>query len=397
MIHKRKGQVELEVTGRLSQKNIEEHRKRIGFKFDTTGNGRGPNQIAHWDNISVFVENLGDPNPLWRDQDHARKSSYGNIVAPPGFILSIWPGFVFNGLPGVLAVPGGETFEFHKPILDGDKVVVECAFSSLEEKRSSFSELWLAEYYENSYYNQNKELLAKSRSTVLRWNPEDIKHGIKLTDESALQNWPIERTEEEIHRIEDEVLDEMNNIRGSTPRYWEDVSIGDKLPDLVRGPRRIYDAIAECVAMKAWPNGAVRLMQMQHQPAHYLLHPESQGHELIAIIGFDRIAAEHLGFPHCPDNGLVRHYHAMEAIINWMGDDGWVKRSSAKLTRPVYISDVTRVQGEITKKYTDNEGEHCVDIAQQMVSDRGTKVMVAEATVALPSHMKGTNPVSARV
>ncbi len=33
--------------------------------------------------IRRFAEAVGDPNPMYRDEAYARKSRYGNIIAPP--------------------------------------------------------------------------------------------------------------------------------------------------------------------------------------------------------------------------------------------------------------------------------------------------------------------------
>jgi len=36
--------------------------------------------------IQRFVQAIDDPNPLWQNEEHASKSRYGGIVAPPTFI-----------------------------------------------------------------------------------------------------------------------------------------------------------------------------------------------------------------------------------------------------------------------------------------------------------------------
>jgi len=39
--------------------------------------------------IRRFADAVADPNPLYRDEEYARKSRYGAIIAPPGFYG--WP------------------------------------------------------------------------------------------------------------------------------------------------------------------------------------------------------------------------------------------------------------------------------------------------------------------
>ncbi len=53
--------------------------------------------------IRKFAIAIGDDNPLYRDEDYARASRFGGIVAPPTFISALltghWPEIVVRGLP----------------------------------------------------------------------------------------------------------------------------------------------------------------------------------------------------------------------------------------------------------------------------------------------------------
>ncbi len=40
--------------------------------------------------VRRFADAVGDLNPLYWDEDYARKSKYGAIIAPPGFLSSLW-------------------------------------------------------------------------------------------------------------------------------------------------------------------------------------------------------------------------------------------------------------------------------------------------------------------
>jgi acyl dehydratase len=40
--------------------------------------------------IRRFADAVGDYNPLFWDEEYARKSIYGSIIAPPGFLSSLW-------------------------------------------------------------------------------------------------------------------------------------------------------------------------------------------------------------------------------------------------------------------------------------------------------------------
>jgi len=45
--------------------------------------------------IRRFADAVGDANPLYWDEEYARKSRHGAIIAPPGFLSSLW----FTGRP----------------------------------------------------------------------------------------------------------------------------------------------------------------------------------------------------------------------------------------------------------------------------------------------------------
>jgi len=387
-------QIKWKVVGRLTRESIEEHRKRVGMKMRPSGNYRAVNQWAHWDRISAFADKMGDPNPLWRDQEYAKKTRYGRIPAPPGYLPG---GGIIQGLPGVQVMVGGVSYEFYKPVLEGDRMTHETTFADLEEKGSAFSALWLIEHYESLYYNQRGELFAKGRSQMLRWERTDMDEGLRRTDKARSTIMPHPWTEEELRQIEEEVLADFEHIRGSNPRYWEDVSEGETLPDLVRGPRRFTDSVAEGTAGSIVRSGALGLLEMRRHPGYALWHPESGAYEKIELIHWNKLLAKQMHYAHAYDYGAVRAAYAKTVLTSWMGDDGWLKKHSAQVRRVVYISDVIRVKSQITRKYIDEDGEHCVDIEQNVVNQRGDNVLPVQATVALPSREKGTWPVSIRV
>jgi hypothetical protein len=55
------------------------------------------------------------------------------------------------------------------------------------------------------------------------------------------------------------------------------------------------------------------------------------------------------------------------------------------------------LKGKVTKKYLDENGEHCVDIETSAVNQRGENTMPSRATVILPSRMDKASPVARRL
>ena len=61
-----------------------ERRKGIGELLPPTGVWKE----ASLDNIRSFTDGIGDYNPLWRDEEYAKKSRFSMITAPPNWVFS---------------------------------------------------------------------------------------------------------------------------------------------------------------------------------------------------------------------------------------------------------------------------------------------------------------------
>ena len=122
--------------------------------------------------VMRFARALGDPNPLWQDEDYARRSKYGNIVAPPIFLIENGPGEIAERLmtipcplPGFLN--GGMDVEYYKPMLVGDTITAASRLIDLQERVGKSGKL-LFMTVETSYTNQKGELIIKERHNFIR-------------------------------------------------------------------------------------------------------------------------------------------------------------------------------------------------------------------------------------
>jgi acyl dehydratase len=133
--------------------------------------------------IRRFADAVGDSNPLYWDEEYARKSKYGSIIAPPGFFG--WPvmggnqSLIFSLLEGELgqallevgynttsAIDGGTSYEFFQPIRAGDTLTASLAIRDIAERRSQSGRA-LFIIFETTYTNQNGALVAKERGTFI--------------------------------------------------------------------------------------------------------------------------------------------------------------------------------------------------------------------------------------
>lgn len=114
-------------------------------------------------------------------------------------------------------------------------------------------------------------------------------------------------------------------------------------------------------------------------------------------VHYNKSATNALGLPYPYDVGAQRQCWLIHLLTNWRGDEGWLKKNYAEYRRFVYHSDVVYLSGKVTKKYIDENGEHCVDIETWAKNQRGENVMPGHSTVILPSRNKGIGPLDSRL
>ena len=116
-----------------------------------------------------FAQAVGDPNPLYADEECARKTRYGGIVCPPGFfglpageevgaerILSIL------GRPFENVLNAGNESEFYRPIRPGDVLASSTKLADIYEKKGGTGNL-LFVVLETTYRNQADQVVAMMR------------------------------------------------------------------------------------------------------------------------------------------------------------------------------------------------------------------------------------------
>jgi acyl dehydratase len=127
--------------------------------------------------IRYFALALGDPSPLYRDEDFARATRHGGIVAPPTFVCETCQylegppdedGYMGHVWPLPLAsrrfVRGGNEYEFHQPLRPDDRLTVTWRIADIYERPTRQGDR-LFVVSEVRYANQRGELLAVNRET----------------------------------------------------------------------------------------------------------------------------------------------------------------------------------------------------------------------------------------
>lgn len=378
---------------RITPEMIENMRSKLGTKLRIDDSVH--NEYATRMAILKFAEGIGDSNPLWSNSEYANESRFGCIVAPPSFIWACFAQVQF-GWRGLGGFHAGCDVEFLKPILMGDKIAAECVFESFDgPKDSSFAEETIIDHYTNKYWNQSGDLVANYHWWVVHFARGKAREKAEHHKIELPHPWK----DEELKQIEQEILSE--EIRGSEPRYWEDVEIGDELKPVVKGPLGVTDEVAYIVGggvpVPRIQAHGVALRSYRKHPAWAFKDPNTSALEPIFAVHYNKMAANAMGLPQAYDVGIQRHCWGIHLVTNWMGDHAWLKRSYTEYRKFVYLSDVVWIKGKITKKYIDEDGDHCVYIERSAINQREENVMPGYAIVSLPSKQNGFSPLDKRI
>ena len=79
--------------------------------------------VVEKDAVRKFAEAIGDPNPLYVDEEAAEKSRYGRLITPPTFPRTFEYGEVEGvGAPGQGFIHGEHWIRYERPLFVGEEV-----------------------------------------------------------------------------------------------------------------------------------------------------------------------------------------------------------------------------------------------------------------------------------
>ena len=130
--------------------------------------------------IHRFARAIGDLNPLYLDEDFAKKSRHRGIIAPPTMIFELthnigdeiseedggYQDKVTLPAPFSRLIRGGNEYEFCRPPRPTDKITVKRKITKMLEKQGKAGPMILGEV-ELTYSNHQGQILGKNRETYI--------------------------------------------------------------------------------------------------------------------------------------------------------------------------------------------------------------------------------------
>ena len=355
------------------------------------------NDIRRW------VQAMHYPNLLHYDVMYAMQSRWGGVVAPQSFPVTMDDAHgsapsCIGSIPNSHMLFGGDEWWFYGPrIRGGDRIVNERIPFDYTVKETKFGGPTCFQRGDNFYYNQDGDLIAKQRSTSIRYNQAQ---GQKNTPEG--EDDPV-WTDDELEALEDRKFKwiEMLHELGHGRRWWDDVNVGDALTERVFGPHSIVSFATEWRAyiFTLWGGthrrtdldiealGFVGPMAGREQdPTLERINPEqtdggyigpSRGHL------FPRWA-RFIGMPRGYGYGASMGAYLTDYFSGWAGEWGIIRHSNCSYRNPALTGDITIQTGTVLDKFVDEAGRHLVQVDCRMANQAGAVLATAKAEIELP-------------
>jgi hypothetical protein len=359
---------------------------------------------VHNTDFRRWAQAMHYPNLLHYDHDFAALSRFGRMVAPQSFAIAAADGHgcppaAVGCIPGSHLIFGGDEWWFSgRHLFDGDRFVNEKIPFDYVVKETKFAGPTCFQRGDNNYYNQNGELIARQRSTSIRYR-RDLAVEIGSLTGTEDPEW----TDQGLAEVEEQKLEYINMMHelGHGKRYWDDVNARDELPVRVIGPHSIASFATEWRAyiFTTW-GSSHRSGELDSEKLGFVggmagaeFNPvvERQNPEITdgAYVGPSRGHlfprwARFIGMPRAYGYGASMGAWILDYLAGWAGEWGQIVHSDAKYRGPAFTGDITIMTGEIIGKMVDEEGRHLVQVDCKMANQLGTTMATAEAEIELP-------------
>lgn len=349
---------------------------------------------ASYDSIRNFARGYGDDNPLYNSADYGRATRWGSQIAPPmiGIAMNaplrgdpVDPGLKRPSFRGIHVFVSGSSWQWYRPVHPADTLYSFEGIESVQVKKSEFAGRSVLITRRHVKMNQRAEIVAVMRVLAIH---TERKTARKKGKYSTIE--PASYTDDDIERLDAIYADE--GPRGSDPRYWEDVAVGEELRPMAKGPLTTTDVIVfhaggygftpytPCAGRIAY-NNRMRI-------APFYVKNEQGIPDVAQRVHWDSSWAQAIGTPMAYDYGVLRDCWLSHLLTDWMGDDGWLLRQHSEMRKFNYMGDHHILTGQVTGKRIE-DGMHVVNLELRGTNQRDEITCPATATVGLPSREHG--------
>ena len=384
--------------GKITDEGVAQLRSRIGIPqlYPAPPHYRRPGEDA----FRHVARSYGDDNPLWSDPGYAAGTRWRGPIAPPALIggdsligedslteaeEAGQAGLRGDPLRGVHAFYGASEREWWAPLGPDQRIFRRTALVGVIDRPSEFGGRGVQEWTAQAFRTQAGTLLGAQYRMMYRTERQEARERKKYEDIVA-QAWDAE----EISGIDKQYSAE--SPRGASPRWWEDVQVGDQIGPLVKGPLTVTDIVCWHVGMGMgmYDVAPLRLAYKNRQRIPRFYQTDELGiPDAMQRVHWDPAFARKSGNPTTFDYGRMRETWLIHACTDWMGDDAWLWRLRVEFRKFNYVGDVQWAEGELVRRYLADGDRPAVDLELRTRSQRGEITSPATATLLLPSREHG--------
>jgi acyl dehydratase len=356
---------------------------------------------VHVNDIRRWAQGMQNPNPLYYDDRFAGAGRFGRIVAPQSFAVATDVGHgatpaIQGTIPGSHMIFGGDEWWFFGPRIEpGDRIKGERMLFDYRVTETRFAGPTMFSRGDTTYINQRGEMVAKQRSTSIRYLAEEARKRAQFSEKDDPQ-W----TDDALADIEEQKFAYYATFRGHDKVLWKDVNEGDRLPTRPIGPHTLMSFTTEWRAfnMNIWgaadywgvstTNEAGWLPEMSRDAqraavdptnADGLYHGASRGHVQPRY-------AQLIGMPRGYGYGATMGAWILDYLTNWSGEWGEIVHSNAQYRNPAFTGDATFLNGAVTGRDIDpSTGHHLAFVEYTMTNQNDAVMAKGTAEISLPN------------
>ena len=354
------------------------------------------NDIRRW------VHAMHYPNLLHFDPKFAGESRFGKLVAPQSFPIATDDGHgagpaCVGCIPNSHLLFGGDEWWFYGPrVQAGDMIENQRVPFDYVVKETGFGPTCF-QRGDNNYVNQNGEQIAKQRSTAIRYLAHAGGDSVK-TDDFEEPEW----SDEDMDAFDQRRFAWVKMLRdlGHKERWWDDIAVGDQLPERVIGPHSVASFTTEWRAylVNNWGTMNLRKNDLEalgftREMAGYENDPDMMLDNTFLTDGayygpsrghlFPKYARR-IGMPRGYGYGASMGSWVTDFLSGWAGEHGMVVHSTANYRGPALTGDITVQTAEVVDKLVDADGRHLVQVKHMMKTQKGTTMCNGVAEIWLP-------------
>jgi len=384
---------------RLTDEDLERAELLLGIQ--TASRHRELYSVATPDAIRNWSLGVGDDNPLYVDENYGPTTRWGDQIAHATMAGHIKTPMLGDPVPaeirkqtksmfrGVHVFVSGGTWDWYRPIYPGDRIYSFAGEESLEVKKSEFAGRSAIGVRRDVALNQRGEVVGVYRILRILTERKAAREKGKYADIEAATY-----TDDDYERID--AIYAAEAPRGAEPRYWEDVSVGDALPGMVKGPLTVTDIIAFHAGGYGFVpyglhGGRVGYKNRQRIAPFYIKN-EHGVWDVAQRLHWDSEWAKGIGNPMAYDYGVMRQAWFFHHVSDWAGDDAFIEQMHDSIRKFNYHGDTQFLAGEVSGK-RESEGRYLIDLKLTMTNQRDVETAYATATVSVPSRTAGLPPL----